>query len=385
MHAALFTVSIKGGVNDARIKNLHDNVVPMVSSAPGFVAGYWLDSVDDHGFAFVVFEDEASAKACGTPGRCRHGRGRHGRERGVPRRSWRTPSAPRGRRAAGRAPRAGGDPGEPGPTPEPHDVRVHGRARGGRGRAARRPRGARGRRHRGGRRALQRRHGPQAADVGRGGARRVRGRARPAAAGAVDDRAARQAGDRDACSGTASAAGSSCRSRATSASPPRRAPASVSPSWTSGPCRPGVAPPASPARSGRAHALDLILRAKKIDGPTALAIGLVHEVHPVAELKARAVELAEELAAQPPIAVAGVLRAVVDGERLPLDEALRTRARRGAALQRVGRPGRGDDGVPREAPAAVRGPLGRRCRATWRSGSGPGPCPRAGPTSRRWR
>jgi len=74
---------------------------------------------------------------------------------------------------------------------------------------------------------------------------------------------------------------------------------------------------------GRAHALDMILRAKKIDGPTALAIGLVHELHPVAELKARAIELAEELAAQPPIAVAGVLRAVVGAEHLPLEDALR--------------------------------------------------------------
>ena len=74
---------------------------------------------------------------------------------------------------------------------------------------------------------------------------------------------------------------------------------------------------------GRANALDLILRAKKIDGPTALAIGLVHELHPVAELKAKAVELAEELAAQPPIAVAGVLRAVVGAEHLPLEDALR--------------------------------------------------------------
>jgi len=73
---------------------------------------------------------------------------------------------------------------------------------------------------------------------------------------------------------------------------------------------------------GRAHALDMILRAKKIDGPTAQAIGLVHELHPVAELKTRAIQLAEELAAQPPIAVAGVLRAVVGAEHLPLDEAL---------------------------------------------------------------
>ena len=73
---------------------------------------------------------------------------------------------------------------------------------------------------------------------------------------------------------------------------------------------------------GRAQALDMILRAKKIDGPTALAIGLAHEVHPVEELKARACELADELAAQPPIAVAGVLRAVVGAEHLPLEAAL---------------------------------------------------------------
>jgi len=74
---------------------------------------------------------------------------------------------------------------------------------------------------------------------------------------------------------------------------------------------------------GRANALDMILRAKRVDGPTALAIGLVHELHPVPELKARALELAEELAAQPPIAVAGVLRAVVGAEHLPLEDALR--------------------------------------------------------------
>lgn len=74
---------------------------------------------------------------------------------------------------------------------------------------------------------------------------------------------------------------------------------------------------------GRARALDMILRARKIDGPTALAIGLVHELHPVAVLKARAVELAEELSAQPPISVAGVLRAVLGAEELGLEEGLR--------------------------------------------------------------
>ena len=73
---------------------------------------------------------------------------------------------------------------------------------------------------------------------------------------------------------------------------------------------------------GRAHALDMILRAKKIDGPTALAIGLVQEIHPLEQLKAKAIELAEELAAQPPLGVAGTLRAVVGAGALTLDEAL---------------------------------------------------------------
>jgi len=74
---------------------------------------------------------------------------------------------------------------------------------------------------------------------------------------------------------------------------------------------------------GRDHALDMILRARKIDGPRALAIGLVQEVHPIGELKAAAQALAHQLAAMPPVAVAGVLDCVVGAEHAPLDEALR--------------------------------------------------------------
>jgi enoyl-CoA hydratase/carnithine racemase len=73
---------------------------------------------------------------------------------------------------------------------------------------------------------------------------------------------------------------------------------------------------------GRAHALDMILRAKKISGPEALRIGLVHEVWPNDELQHRAKELAHELAAMPPIAVAGVLKCVVGAGDRPLDEAI---------------------------------------------------------------
>jgi len=73
---------------------------------------------------------------------------------------------------------------------------------------------------------------------------------------------------------------------------------------------------------GRDQALDMILRAKKIDSRRAHDIGLVHEVHPVSELKSAAHSLALELAARPPIAVAGVLRCVVGAGDAALDEAL---------------------------------------------------------------
>ena len=73
---------------------------------------------------------------------------------------------------------------------------------------------------------------------------------------------------------------------------------------------------------GRNHALDMILRAKKISGPEALAIGLVNEVWPLAELKDRAVALASELAAQPRLAVKAMLDALHDSEDKTLDELL---------------------------------------------------------------
>ncbi len=73
---------------------------------------------------------------------------------------------------------------------------------------------------------------------------------------------------------------------------------------------------------GRDQSLDMILRRKMVSGPEALRIGLVSEVHPNAELKARAHELALELAAMPPIAVAGVLRCVVGAGEKTLEEGI---------------------------------------------------------------
>jgi enoyl-CoA hydratase/carnithine racemase len=73
---------------------------------------------------------------------------------------------------------------------------------------------------------------------------------------------------------------------------------------------------------GRDHALDMILRAKKISGPEALRIGLVQEVWPNDELQDRAQALARELAQMPAIAVAGVLESVVAGGERSLSDAL---------------------------------------------------------------
>lgn len=73
---------------------------------------------------------------------------------------------------------------------------------------------------------------------------------------------------------------------------------------------------------GRNHALDMILRAKKISGPEALRIGLVNEVWPIAELFERAHALALELAAMPAIAVREMLRCIVGAGDESLDEGI---------------------------------------------------------------
>ena len=78
---------------------------------------------------------------------------------------------------------------------------------------------------------------------------------------------------------------------------------------------------------GRDHALDMILRAKKIDGPEALHIGLVNEVWPLEELKDKAIALADELAAMPRLAVKGVLDCIVGFESKSLQESLRDERR----------------------------------------------------------
>jgi enoyl-CoA hydratase len=65
--------------------------------------------------------------------------------------------------------------------------------------------------------------------------------------------------------------------------------------------------------AGRATALDLLLRGRMLEAEEARAAGLVHDAHPPDALDERAGELARELAALPPLAVAEIKRCVLEG------------------------------------------------------------------------
>ena len=73
---------------------------------------------------------------------------------------------------------------------------------------------------------------------------------------------------------------------------------------------------------GENHAMDMILRSKKISGKKALEIGLVHEIWPIKELKGAALYLAHELAAQPAQAVKSMMKVLVNSNERELEELL---------------------------------------------------------------
>ena len=62
MHAVVVKVSIKDG--SVATEYLRETVVPGVSQAPGFVAGYWVRlEGGDQGNSIIVFESEEAARA----------------------------------------------------------------------------------------------------------------------------------------------------------------------------------------------------------------------------------------------------------------------------------------------------------------------------------
>jgi hypothetical protein len=60
MHAVVTRVRVND--REAATSHLREQVVPGVSQAPGFVAGYWTRGDDGTGLAMVVFESEEAAK-----------------------------------------------------------------------------------------------------------------------------------------------------------------------------------------------------------------------------------------------------------------------------------------------------------------------------------
>lgn len=63
MYAVVVTVNIAPGQVDASRKALHEQVIPRVSKAPGFVKGYWTAGTDpERGMSIVLFGTKADAE-----------------------------------------------------------------------------------------------------------------------------------------------------------------------------------------------------------------------------------------------------------------------------------------------------------------------------------
>ena len=60
MHAVVAHVTIRGDI-ETSVSQLREQVVPGVSQAPGFVAGYWTRK-ESTGLSMVVFESEDAAQ-----------------------------------------------------------------------------------------------------------------------------------------------------------------------------------------------------------------------------------------------------------------------------------------------------------------------------------
>lgn len=67
MHAALISVRVAAEAQDSALALLRERVVPMVASAPGFVAGYWLEPTDGVGLSVLVYETADQARESAPP------------------------------------------------------------------------------------------------------------------------------------------------------------------------------------------------------------------------------------------------------------------------------------------------------------------------------
>ena len=61
MHAIVFRITIHDREESDRL--LHEEFVPTLSQAPGFVAGYWVQSGENEGTSVIVFESEEAVQS----------------------------------------------------------------------------------------------------------------------------------------------------------------------------------------------------------------------------------------------------------------------------------------------------------------------------------
>ena len=74
---------------------------------------------------------------------------------------------------------------------------------------------------------------------------------------------------------------------------------------------------------GKFKAMKICLTGELIDARDAYAMGLVSEIVPDADVEKRAVEMAQQIAALPPLAVQQIKEVILGGEDAPLDAALK--------------------------------------------------------------
>jgi hypothetical protein len=67
VHAALVTLTIDQDEAPAAASALVNDILPTVRSAPGFVAGYWLEPAGGQGFSMVLFDTEEQARESAPP------------------------------------------------------------------------------------------------------------------------------------------------------------------------------------------------------------------------------------------------------------------------------------------------------------------------------
>jgi hypothetical protein len=67
VHAALVSLTIDPDQAPAAANTLVNDILPRVRSAPGFVAGYWLEPAEGQGFSMVLFETEEQARDAAPP------------------------------------------------------------------------------------------------------------------------------------------------------------------------------------------------------------------------------------------------------------------------------------------------------------------------------